>query len=266
MQLVLAAVLTLTTSFTAWFLQRHEMRVIYPFDRTYSTPLAAGEARLTEHRVETPDGEDLVVWAAPARDGQPTVLYFTGNAGTLANRVPRYSALLDRGFGLVAPAYRGSSGSSGRPSEADLAGDAALVAAETARLLGRDPGRLVLYGESLGAAVSVRLAASGVGDALVLEAPFTSIPDLAEVQYPGHGLGPLVTQVWDSRSAITGVTAPLLIVHGTEDSLVPVTMGRELFETAPGPDKTFLPIEGAPHSGSWTVEGQRAIYAFLARQ
>lgn len=266
MQLVLAAILALTTSFTAWFLQKHEMRVVYPFDRTHSTPAAAGEARLSEQRINTADGESLVVWTAPPGEARATVLYFTGNAGTLANRASRYGALIDRGFGVVAPAYRGSSGSSGRPSEEALTDDAQLVASSVAQLLGTTPGALVLYGESLGSAVAVKLASEGIGDAVVLEAPFTSVPDLADIQYPGHGMGELVTQIWDSRSRIAGVDAPLLIVHGTEDNLVPVTMGRELFETAPSRDKTFLPIEGAPHSGSWTAEGQRAIYAFLARQ
>ena len=266
MKLILAAFLALTTSFTAWFLQKHEMRVVYPFDRTHSTPEAAGEARLTEQRIETADGETLVVWTAPPGDADTTVLYFSGNAGTLANRVSRYRALIDRGFGVVAPAYRGSSGSSGQPNEDALTGDATLIAASVEDLIGTAPGALVLYGESLGSAVAIKLAAEGIGDAVVLEAPFTSVPDLADIQYPGHGLGELVTQVWDSRSGISGVDAPLLIVHGTDDNLVPVGMGRELFETAPSLDKTFLPIEGAPHSGSWTAEGQRAIYAFLARQ
>ena len=264
--LKLALVLALSTSFTAWFLQQHEMRVVYPFDATHSTPAAAGEPRLTERRVETPDGEILVVWTAPPDGTGATVLYFTGNAGTLANRAPRFTALIERGYGIVAPAYRGSSGSSGKPDEETLTADAQLVAEQAETLLGTGPGALILYGESLGSAVSVKLAAAGVGDAVVLEAPFTSIPDLADIQYPGHGLGRLVTQIWDNRAGIADVTAPLLIVHGTEDALVPIAMGRELFETAPSRDKAFVPIEGAPHSGSWTGEGQRAIYAFLARQ
>ncbi len=251
------AIICVSTSFLAWYLERNEMAMIYPFDATYASPLEAGEPRLTETRFTTPDNEELIVWRAVARANRATILYFPGNAGGLKNRATRFSRLIDRGYGVIAVAYRGSSGSSGRPDEALLTADAlALVRSETAH-------PLVLYGESLGTAIAIKLAAAGYGDALVLEAPFTSIEDLVKAQFPTESLAGLVTQKWDSGSAIGGITHPLLVIHGIHDRVVPFAMGQRLFFLAPSKDKSFLEIADRGHQGLWTTEMQRKLYAFL---
>lgn len=251
-----AAFITLATSFIAWFVQHHEAQVVYPFDRTMTPPGAAGEPRLTAKTHKTEDGETLILWAAQPNPGRPTILYFSGNAGTLADRVGRFRALLDRGYGILAPAYRGSSGSTGRPEEALLTQDALAIAS------GLD-GPLVLYGESLGTALAVKLAAAGHGSAIVLEAPFTSVPDLISAQYPLEDIAHLFTQTWDTRSAIGAVTQPLLILHGTEDRLIPIAQAEELLAAAGSTDKTLHRLEGESHRSVWSVEGQRTLYRFL---
>ena len=261
-----AAFIILSTSYFAWFIERNERSVIYPFDKTYSTPVAAGEPRLSETRLATSDGESLVVWSAQPKSGRALVVYFPGNAGTLAGRAPKFSALLDRGFGLIAVAYRGSSGSTGRPSEDHLTADAAALLAHVPALLdGSDPGPIVLYGESLGTALSIRLAAGGMADAVVLEAPFTSMGDLLSVQFPTDDLKQYLTQIWDSTLHISDVTQPLLVLHGTKDRLVPIAQGQSLFDAAGSEDKTMIALDGIGHNGLWTVEAQRALYAFLDR-
>ena len=108
-----AAVLIAATSYFAWYLERFELAMVYPFDDTYATPEEAGEARLQEARFNTSDGEELILWQAAAAEARPTLLYFPGNAGGLKDRADRFSELIDRGYGVVALAYRGSSGSSG---------------------------------------------------------------------------------------------------------------------------------------------------------
>ncbi|CAN0601685.1 unnamed protein product, partial [Ectocarpus sp. 12 AP-2014] len=118
------ALMVLSTSYFAWYFQTYETTAIYPFDASYTSPAEAGEARLIEHRVPTHDGENLIVWRTSAVHGKPTVLYFSGNAGGLKDRTDRFRHLIDAGFGVIAPAYRGSSGSTGKPNEAALLGDA----------------------------------------------------------------------------------------------------------------------------------------------
>ena len=244
------------TSYAAWYIERYETMAVYPFDSTYATPDASGEPRMQETWVQAADGARLLVWRAAPETGKPTILYLMGNAGGLKERSDRFRRLLDRGFGVVAPAYRGSSGSTGRPEENVLVADALTLArAET--------GPLVLYGESLGAAVAIRIAAEGLGQRLVLEAPFTSVTDLLQAQYPGEDLAHLVTQKWDSLAAVPRVTLPLLVVHGDRDRLVPFEMGRRIHDRAGSRVKRLLKVRGAGHSGLWTVETQVALFDFL---
>lgn len=258
--MIAAAVLALATSFAAWFIEQHELAVVYPFDPTRSAP---ADRRLAETGFITADGERLVLWIAHAASGKPTLVYFPGNAGTLTARAPRFSAVLDRGYGLVAVAYRGSSGSSGSPDEAALTADAAAVLDGLGALLVDRPEPLVLYGESLGAALAVKLAAGGRGDALILEAPFTSIPDLVAVQYPGEDIRRAFTQTWNTRVRVSQVRQPLLVLHGEADRLVPLAQGREIYERAGSVRKTFAALAGAGHADLWSETGRSAIWSFI---
>ena len=245
------------TSYFAWYLQQHETLLVYPFDATYATPAAAGEPRLTEHKVTTEDGEQLVMWRAEAAEGKATILYFSGNGGGLKERADRFRHLIDRGYGIVAPAYRGSSGSTGKPSEELLLDDARAFA----RLDGASP--VVIYGESLGTALAIRLAAEGIGERIVLEAPFTSIPDLLIAKYPDEDLDHLVTQRWESSRYIGSVAQPLLVIHGDQDRLVPVEMGERIFGAASSTEKRFLKLRDKGHDDLWTGQMQEVLFEFL---
>ena len=257
-----ALVLSLATSYVAWFIQMHEHRVVYPFDATRTAPADAGEPRLAETAFETADGERLVLWQAPPPEGAPVVLFFPGNAGTLADRVPTLTRLLDMGLGVTAVAYRGSSGSSGRPDEAQLIADARAIAEAVAA---NGAPALILYGESFGSALAVQLAAAGVGDGVILQSPFTSIRDLVAVQYPQEDLTGLFTQRWDSRAAIAAVTQPLLVLHGTEDRLVPIAQGRDLVARAGSADKALVGLEGADHALTLDGAAGAALAAFVTQ-
>jgi pimeloyl-ACP methyl ester carboxylesterase len=251
-----ALAITLTSSYIAWFFKHNETQALYPFDSEYSAP---ADPRLAETRIDTGDGATLVVWRAEPAEGKPTVLYLPGNAGTLSDRSERFSDFLDSGYGLVVGAYRGSSGSTGRPDEATLTTDAARVA----DLAAADGDKVILYGESLGAALAIKLAASGVGDALALEAPFTNFPDLVDAQYPLENIGPDIRQRWDSHTAITLVEQPLLILHGREDRVVPQAMGRALYQAAASPDKIFLDVDARGHGDLWASDARAAVFAFI---
>jgi fermentation-respiration switch protein FrsA (DUF1100 family) len=256
--------IALTTSYLAWFVQRYETQVVYPFDSTYTAVAAIGEPRLTEFRYRTADGETLVVWAGAGEPGRPTVLYLLGNAGTLAGRAVRYRTFLDQGYGVVAFAYRGSSGSTGMPAEGALTADARAIVAALPRFLGRDPGPLVFYGESLGAALAIKLASEGTGEGLILQSPFTSIRDIVRAQYPQEDVAHLFREVWDSRARIGAVRQPLLVLHGTTDRLVPFAQGETIHAEAGSRRKQFVPLEGVGHSVAWTRDAAGPIFAFLA--
>jgi pimeloyl-ACP methyl ester carboxylesterase len=249
--------LAAASSYFAWYMERFELEMVYPFDAAYTTPAEAGEGRLAEARARMEDGTELILWQSTALPGHPTILYFPGNAGALKDRAERFSFLIDRGYGIVAVAYRGSSGSGGEPDENRLTKDALKIArSETGR-------QLVLYGESLGTALAVKIAAEGLGDAIVLEAPFTSVSDLLSAQYPREDLGNLLTQRWDVVDIAPSITQPLLIIHGKKDKIVPIELGKEMFERAGSVEKHFVEVQDRGHHELWTQDMRDTLFAFL---
>jgi alpha-beta hydrolase superfamily lysophospholipase len=256
--LKLAALLSLLT-YGEWFFRTYEREAIYPFDARYANPANAGIAGMRETHFRADDGTDLILWERDADPGRPVILYLPGNAGNLLGRAGRFHELAGRGYGFVALSWRGQGGSGGKPDEALLSADGLMV---YDRIAGLDP---VIYGESLGTAVAVKIAAQRVARGLVLESPFTSIPDLASVQYPGEDIRRLITQIWDSAGLIGEVDEPLLVLHGSADRLVPIAQGEAIFAGARSTDKAMLRIEGQDHTGLWTAEGQKALYGFLDR-
>jgi fermentation-respiration switch protein FrsA (DUF1100 family) len=196
-------------------------------------------------RLETQDHEHLVAWFLPPAAGQPVILHFGGNGDSLIGDTDRLRLMSMAGVGGLFVAYRGYSGSSGRPSESGLHLDAeAAYAWLSARY---PPSRIVIYGHSLGSGVAVWLAVRRPARALVLESPFTSAIDVADAHY---GFLPVRLLMWDrfdSAAAIGKVRMPLLIVHGDQDDLIPIGMGRRLFDLA-NPPKAFVAIAGAGHN------------------
>lgn len=199
-----------------------------------------------EVTTRTADGLELTHWfLPPAAPEGPVVVVFHGNAGHLGDRVPKLLPLARAGYGLLFAGYRGYSGNPGRPSEARLTEDSrGLLAWLEAR--GTAPGRTVLFGESLGSGVAVKLAAEGRGAAVVLESPYSSIAAVAQAHYWYVPARWLILDKWNSLAHVGRIAAPLLILHGTEDRVIPLRFGEALFEAAPEP-KDMLVVPGARH-------------------
>ena len=225
-----------------------------------TTPAQAGLPEAEEVTLDTADGERVIAWHIAPRGDQPIILYFHGNGGALRYRVDRYRALTKDGTGLVALSYRGYGGSSGRPSEAGLIEDArATYAFATKRY---PEARLVLWGESLGTGVAVALAAEKKVARLVLEAPFLSAVSVAASVYWFVPVRWLMNDQFRSDQRIRDVTAPVLIVHGDRDDVIPIESGEQLYALIAGP-KRFLRIPGAGHEdlGTRAVEAAKAFLA-----
>ena len=158
-----------------FLLQRSFIFPIPPVGRT--SPDAAGFPEAEEHILTTGDGEKVIIWYVPAKPGHPVVLFFHGNGDFLAGRVSRFRGITAGGTGLVALSYRGYAGSTGKPSEQGLLNDAAAAYAFTAARY--KPTQIVVWGFSLGTGVAVAVAADHPVGKLILEAPYTSIADVA---------------------------------------------------------------------------------------
>lgn len=204
-------------------------------DATRTPPGQAGLPQAQEVTLTSGDGEKLIAWFVPARAGKPVVLYFQGNAEGLAARVGRFTWLIADGTGLLALNYRGYGGSTGTPTEAGLLRDA-VAAYDFARA--RYPAkRIVLFGESLGTAVAVALAAGHEVAGVILDAPFTSATDVGAAAYPFAPVRWMMKDKFHSDERIARVSAPLLLLHGEQDRIVPIRFGERLFALAREPKR-----------------------------
>lgn len=224
---------------------------------------ALAELGIREIELRTSDGLVLLAWYSPPRSGRPVVAYFHGNGGHIGHRTERLLAFARSGYGVLMLEYRGYGGNPGAPAETGLYADGAaaldFLAAE-----GTPPDRLVLYGESLGSGVAVTLAAQREVAGLVLEAPFTSVAEIAQHHYSFVPASALVRDRFDSLAKIGNVRAPILILHGERDRVVPIRFGRALFAAAPQP-KEFWSSEEAGHENLMRFGGLDAVLQFFVR-
>jgi fermentation-respiration switch protein FrsA (DUF1100 family) len=208
-------------------------------------PADAGFPVAEEHVLTTADGERVIVWHVPARPGHPVLLYFHGNGDYLAGFFARFRELISDGTGIVALSFRGYAGSSGHPSEQGLLLDAAAAYAFTTARYGAE--RIVVWGFSLGTGAAVAVAAEHPVGKLILEAPYSSIADVAAAAFPMFPVRLLLRDPLHSDVRIARVTAPLLIMHGTDDATIPIRFSERLFALAREP-KRFVRFPGGGHA------------------
>ena len=215
-------------------------------------------------RPKTEDGVELFGWWIKG-DGKRAVLFFHGNAGNAADRLDRAKILHDRfGLDVVLVDYRGYGRSGGSPSEKGLERDARAIY-DTARSRGFAPERIVAFGESLGSAVAVGLAAERPCGGVILETPFLSIRAMARRHYP-FVPGALIRTRFDNGERIAAVGAPKLFLVAERDEIVPPEQGRRLFELA-APPRALYVIPGAGHNDTYATGGEaywEAVGTFLA--
>jgi uncharacterized protein len=227
----------------AMFLFQRQLQY-FPTQRAPS-PADAGLSDVQVASLATPDGETLVLWYVAAASGKPTILFFQGNAGEIADRAPRFSLYRAKGYGVAFLSYRGFGGSTGSISETGLITDA-LTAYDWLLAQGIAAQRIAVVGESLGTGVAVQLAAKRPVGAVVLEAPYTAAVDVAAGLYGWLPVRLLMQDQFRSKDHIAAVTAPLLVLHGTKDRVIPFALGQDLFAAANEP-KQFIALAEAGH-------------------
>jgi fermentation-respiration switch protein FrsA (DUF1100 family) len=237
-----------------------QRRLMYFPDTMLVPAAAAGLPQAEDLVLSTGDGEHLIAWHVAPQGDQPLVLYLHGNGGALVHRAGRFAALARHGIGLLAIDYRGYGGSSGSPSEAGFRIDAETAYAFAAARY--RPERIALWGESLGTGVAVALAAERPVARVVLEAPFTSAVDVAALHYPFVPVRLLMQDQFRSDERIGRIAAPLLILHGARDQVVPIAFGEKLFALAREP-KRFIRYPDGEHEGLDQFGALDAVVAFL---
>ncbi len=214
--------------------------------------------RYEELWLKTEDGNHVHAWWIPGPDShsapRPTWVYFHGNGGNISARLDGYRAIhLRTGANVLAIDYRGFGLSPGKPSELGTYTDGRAAMGEAVQRHAAQagtPGPLVLFGISMGAAVATRVAVDMRPDALLLESPPSSFPDLAPLHYPWTRLLPIskIMQFrYDTRSHVSRVDVPTLVVHGDSDDIVPLESGQRVFDSVKEPKRLHV-IEGGTHN------------------
>jgi len=228
----------------------------HPTEIPGSAPAPSWAPGAEELWIDSSDGERIHGLRFEAPEGRPTVLFFHGNAQSVYEWCLVSEDLAPLECGLCLIDYPGYGKSTGRPTEAGLyaAGRAALEWLTSD--LGIDPGQLVVFGKSLGGGVAteiVRRREDLLG--LVLESTFRSIPSVASRLLPMIPTDSVLkSERYESLARMEEIRCPLLVIHGTDDDLIPVDEGRALYEAA-GERKELYLVDGAGHNDVSMVAG-----------
>ncbi len=206
----------------------------------------------------TADGVRINAFYRAHPASQQVLLWFHGNAENIGSGLDQQRALARTGVNILAVDYRGYGKSAGRPDEAGVYRDADAAYDYLIEQRHFRPRDIVIYGVSLGGAVAVNLAARRPCGGLIVQSSFTCARAMARRMFALPLIEYVVKSRFDSLSRIREVRAPVLIVHGTRDEVVPFAMGQKLFAAAPEP-KRFFPIEGAGHNNVLEAGGEHYL-------
>jgi len=227
--------------------------------RKPGTLAIAGSTRVA---IPTSDGETLSGWYLPPQQKDGDVfLFFHGKGGGLERKKWRWQRIAKHGAGVLAVSYRGFPGSTGSPSEDGLYEDARSSYRWLAQR--HKPEKIILHGLSLGTGVAAKLATEVNAQALVLEAPYTAIVDVAGERHPYIPVSLLLWDQFRTREFIGDVNMPLLIAHGDSDTTIPFSHAQRLFQLAPSPKKLVL-MPGSDHNTLVRDGLYPHIWSFLA--
>jgi len=242
---------------TMGLLRTFENRFIFfppRYPEGFSSPQAYG-LQLEEIWVTARDGVRLNGWFLSQPASPRVLVWFHGNAENIGMGLDHMRALSRLGVNILAIDYRGYGKSEGSPDEAGVYqdGDAAYrFVVEGRRFEAR---KVFVYGHSLGGAVAIDVASQRECGGLIVESSFTTVGAMARLMFHLPFTEYLPRSRFDSLAKIARVRAPVLVIHGTRDQVIPCAMGRKLYEAAPQP-KSFLAIEGAEHDDPYVVGGE----------
>ena len=207
------------------------------------------------------DGTLLFGWYVASRQSQAVMLWCHGNAGNMIHRLENLAALYESGLSVFLFDYRGYGRSEGMPTEKGLYQDARAAYHYLSDIRHIDPARLVLFGRSLGAAVAGNLASERPVAGLILESAFPSVAVMAKQQFGGLPAHWLLGSRFPLIERLKSIHVPILMIHGDQDTIVPFSLGQQVFRAAPEPKSLYV-VKGADHN-NLTIVGGTPYFARL---
>ena len=213
-------------------------------------------------KIKIPSDHGLNSWYFKKNENYKTLLFFHGNAGSLENRIYKLNDLAKLKLNYLIISYRGFSGNKGNPTEDGLYKDA-RAAKYWLNLNNISDQNIIVYGESLGTAVTIDLAKDHKFAGIILESPFTSMLKLSRKYYPLLPTGLLLKDKYETDKKIQKVFSPILILHGKKDNIVPFEMGEDLFNLANNPKFNYF-VENDDHMMDFNEDLINSINQFIS--
>ena len=244
--------------FSLFFFQR---KIVFNVSGSPKKPYQYGLNNVQELKISTKDNIKLLCWHSKPTNGAPTLIYFHGNSFDIGERAYRIERYTKHGWGVLLVSWRGFSGNKGKPSETNLYIDAEAIMEwiEKEKLIKKD--NIIIYGESLGTGVAIEMATRYLFKSVVLEAPFTSIADIAQKKYKIYPAKFMVLDKFNNLSKIKKVNSPILIISGKKDEIIPHSHSIKLYNEANNP-KDFLFIDEAMHNNLYDFRIDQKVIEF----
>jgi fermentation-respiration switch protein FrsA (DUF1100 family) len=205
--------------------------------------------------LKTPDGLKLSAWYVPANDANLTLVFCHGNGGNISHRLANLQILNDLGVNCLIFDYRGYGNSGGKPSEKGVYLDAQTAYDWLINEKKISPENIIIYGQSLGGSVATHLASEVKARGLIIESTFTSFTDVASHYYPYLPVKLFAKFRFNTFENLKKVKYPVLIIHSSEDDLIPYKFGQRLYKEAANEPKKFVEISGT-HNEGFLTSGQ----------
>jgi uncharacterized protein len=249
MKIVVITILIILAGVLAWFLvRRFERNMIYHPDPNLEVSPAAIGLAYNDVTLTTSDGTQIHGWWIPAENSRSTILFCHGNAGNISHRLESILLFHQLDLSVFIFDYRGYGRSAGSPSEEGTYQDAAAAYNYLREYREISPGKIIIFGRSLGGAVAIELAGEKEAAALICESSFTSAVDMGRLIFPYLPVDLLVFDKYDSISRVGELSLPKLFIHSREDDIIPFKQGDRLYRAAALPKK-FLEIRGGHNEG-----------------
>ena len=244
-----------------FFFQRNIL--YHPFvDNNLSDRIVIEPTEIEKIKITTEDKIDLIGWFYNKDlEKFKTILFFHGNAGSLENRTNKLNHFKDLNVNFLIISWRGFSGNKGKPNEMGLYEDA-KSAIQWLKAKSIKEKNIILYGESLGTGVAIEVAQNKNYAGIILESPFTSMVNVGKKYYPFFPVRFLLKDKFESYRKIKKVSAPVLVLHGKKDKIVPFAMGEKMYEMANEP-KFFYFQEYGDHMINYDAELLMALEKFI---